>query len=824
MKKLVLWLPALLAGAYSANGQVFVKNAGPAPTTVCYASAEDQHSRLPLPAAFVQQKNTGQRRAGAARIEVTYSGFTPQAQAAFQYAVDIWQSLLTSPVTIRVQATWTPLGAGVLGSAGATAYYSDISSSVRNGAAYPVALAEKLSGRDLNPATEADISARFSSSFNWYYGTDGNVPTGQYDLVSVVLHELGHGLGFIASTGYSNGQGGYATPPSVFGTYIENLNNEPLINNPTYPNSSKALGTQFTSAQVYFNSALAKSVNGGVRPRLYAPSTYSAGSSISHLNESTYPATNINSLMTPQIGASEAMHNPGPITLKMFAEMGWFNTAIRHTPLPDTETAQDFPITALVESDGTITPGSVKLNYKIDNGALTTVAMAAVVGNQYQAVIPNPGLNHTVSYYLTAADNETGRTYTAPAQYQPILNKADVYSFVVGPDQTAPIVRHRAPTYVFADQLPYQFVVQATDNLGVASVTMEYAVNGTSRPALTLTRQGTSSTYTGLLSTAAGALTAGDVVTYRLVTRDAAKTTNQTLTPASGTQTVNIVSFKPAQASYLNTFNSTGPLDFVGEGFQIAQPDNFTNPAIHSVHPYTNDSTLIYQMLVPIRMTDADVLLTFDEVVLAEPGEAGSPYGSPDFYDYVVVEGSADKGLTWKPLADGYDSRLQTDWLAAWNAQLTADGNSTAAGSASLYKPHSFNLRSVFQRGDEVRLRFRLYADAGANGWGWAIDNVNVQTVITSTAAQLQKAGGLSLYPNPTTGRFTLKATLPAATAGLELLVRNSLGQVVYRQPVAAPGGQVNAAVDLTHLTSGLYQVSLGTPADAAFRKVLIQR
>ena len=197
MKKLLL-LPAFLTAFSAIQAQTFVRDSKPAPSTVCYASDEVAHTVLPLPEAYLLQQRTGRRGAAASHIEVTYSGFTPQAQAAFQRAIDIWESLLISPVTIRVQATWTSLGPRVLGSAGATAYYQNIDGAIRGGVLYPVALAEKISGQELNSPTEPDISARFSSDTNWYYGLDGKTPAGKYDLVSVVLHELCHGLGFIA--------------------------------------------------------------------------------------------------------------------------------------------------------------------------------------------------------------------------------------------------------------------------------------------------------------------------------------------------------------------------------------------------------------------------------------------------------------------------------------------------------------------------------------------------------------------------------------------------------------------------------------------------
>ncbi|GAA3918190.1 T9SS type A sorting domain-containing protein [Hymenobacter algoricola] len=819
MKKLLL-LPALLLAAWHpTQAQTFVKDPAPAPTTICYARAEDMHTRLALPAAYLEQQRRG-RRSTAANIEVTYTGFTPQAQAAFQYAVDIWEALLVSPVTIRVQATWTPLGTGVLGSAGATAYYNDPSGAVRSGVGYPVALAEKIAGQELNGGTLPDINARFNSTFNWYYGTDGMVPAGRYDLVSVVLHELGHGLGFIASTSYGSGAGSYGNPPSIYASFMENLAGQPLTNNPLYPNGSAALGAQFTSGNVYFNSNLAKAVNGGVRPRLFAPATYSAGSSISHLNEATYPAGNINSLMTPNIGAAEAMHNPGPITLRMFDEMGWFNTAIRHTKLPDAETSQNFLVNATIITDGTITPGSVKLYYAVDNGALNTVAMTNTAGNNYQGIIPGPGLNHTVSYYLAAADNETGRTYTAPATYAPNVATVARYSFVIGPDATAPVVKHKPLTYLFVSQLPYQFQAQATDNVAVAGVTVEYAVNGVARPALALTRQGASSNFLGTLTTSGGPIVAGDVLTYRIVARDGAASVNQAQT---ATYVVNIVDFKPAQAFYTNNLNGTAPLDFVGEGFAITQPAGFSNAAIHSDHQYYDDSTLIYQMLVPITIQPTQHTLSFDEIALVEPGEPGSVYGTEAFYDYVVVEGSKDNGATWTPVADGYDARFRPNWLAAWNSSTTAAGNSNGVGTPALFAPHTFNLLSKFTPGDVVRLRFRLFGDPGAHGWGWAIDNLVIQGV-TSVASELKAAGGLSVYPNPSAGLFRVRATLAKPVTGLELLVRNSLGQVVLRQAVAPAAGQLDLPVDLNKLASGLYQLSLGQPGDAASQKVLIQK
>ena len=76
---------------------------------------------------------------------------------------------------------------------------------------YPVALANALAGSDIDPGGD-DIDATFNSSIGttcpfpsvWYYGLDGNAGS-NIDFVSVLLHELGHGLGFLTFVDLASG-------------------------------------------------------------------------------------------------------------------------------------------------------------------------------------------------------------------------------------------------------------------------------------------------------------------------------------------------------------------------------------------------------------------------------------------------------------------------------------------------------------------------------------------------------------------------------------------------------------------------------------------
>jgi hypothetical protein len=74
-----------------------------------------------------------------------------------------------------------------------------------------------------------------------------------------------------------------------------------------------------TDNPVYFDGAAAKAANGGSDVAIYAPTTYSSGSSLSHLDESTFP----NALMSPSIGLGQEIRQPTSLEWAMMTDMGW---------------------------------------------------------------------------------------------------------------------------------------------------------------------------------------------------------------------------------------------------------------------------------------------------------------------------------------------------------------------------------------------------------------------------------------------------------------------------------------------------------------------
>ena len=155
-----------------------------------------------------------------------------QRLIAFQEAGNRWGATLDSPQPIRILATFEPLACtatqAVLGSAGARFIYADFGSiglypgPVAASTWHGGPLATKRAGVDPDPTEGdaagtpkiADIRARFNSDLGkpgcltgifWYLGLDGRHGNDN-DLVAVLLHEFGHGMGFQQFASVTTGQ------------------------------------------------------------------------------------------------------------------------------------------------------------------------------------------------------------------------------------------------------------------------------------------------------------------------------------------------------------------------------------------------------------------------------------------------------------------------------------------------------------------------------------------------------------------------------------------------------------------------------------------
>ena len=337
----------------------------------------------------------------------------PGAEAAFQYAVNIWASLIESNTTIVIDAHWTSLPTNVLGSAGANGYHVNYSGLPQSNTWYPAPLANALHGSDINGAATAEINANFNSSFpDWYFGTSNSTPTDKWNFASVVLHEIGHGLGFAGSMRVSGGVGswGGGSPyPIIYDQFTENGSGTSLF---SFGNGTTALASQLTSNNIYFDGSVSRQANGNKAVELYAPPSWQSGSSYSHLGESFNNTEH--ALMTFALTNGETNYNPGSVTLGLLSDIGWItvnNAPPELSPLPTqlikTSTARN-PAFDLYDYT---TPGASNigdLTYTLTNAGAAQAGIT-LTGGHFININPDAGWNGntTATVQVSNPSNET---------------------------------------------------------------------------------------------------------------------------------------------------------------------------------------------------------------------------------------------------------------------------------------------------------------------------------------------------------------------------------------------------------------------------------
>ncbi|HKJ41110.1 MAG TPA: T9SS type A sorting domain-containing protein, partial [Sunxiuqinia sp.] len=353
-------------------------------------------------------------------------------------------------------------------------------------------------------------------------------------------------------------------------------------------------------------------------------------------------------------------------------------------------------------------------------------------------------------------------------------------------------------------------VVEATDNIGIQSVVMDYSVDGGTAQELVLQKD-TADYYKAMLKL--NNLVDGDSVQYRIIATDISSNHNQAILPNAGYYTFYIDGFYGPVTNYYNNFNSSRR-DFISKDFTVNTPTFFSNGALNSPHPYPSpdkDNTEFNFTAIlkhPVILDD-HANMSFNEVVLVEPGESGSVYGDDNFWDYVIVEGSKNGKVNWLPLIDGYDSRADSSWLSAFNSDL-AGGNSLADGEESEFVNRQLKMTTNgnFAAGDTIFIRFRLFSDPYAHGWGWIIDDLKIQDVQTNVSLNTYSSGELQVYPNPVQDNLIVKGNFKSMVGQLKISIYNTFGQVVQGQDVAVNSKQLVHQLEVGNLPNGLYLVA----------------
>ncbi len=802
IKRNIFLLTLLFLSVFPLNAQKLIKNT--LITGVCYAGDKVNRIYIPPPEEFFRK--AGMK--GGASVTIYYSGFPLSAVTAMEYAASILKTLLPADTKVTVLAYWENITTeGVLANSSTTGYAPGWGiDALHPYAFYPAALAEKIFGEKLNFDLEGDIELTVNSSINWYMGTDGKTPALSYDLVTVVIHELIHGLGFFDSmnAGSVTGSYGAASVPLVYDTFVENAQGRKLTDTTIFDNPSSELKNELTSGQLYFNGPLLNKFTSGGKAKLYAPSAFDAGSSISHLDETS--TLKENQLMTPYISRGEAIHDPGKYTLSMLGDIGWINTRIDHDPPDDTEEpVTGINISATIISDTTYFRNNIGLVWSFDKFKTSdTLIMTSVTESDvFNANIDIPSYETNLEYYIYVED-DFRRMYRSPSYIKEFR-----HSVYIGTDTVKPLITHSPADYYFEVVDSVKFDAGATDNLGIDTVYIEYKINEGSLKTLGLKPEGEGK-YINSLNIKKLSITSTDSIGYRIIAVDKAGAANRRSLPSEGYYYITFERINAVALSYHTDFKS-GVDDFFNKGFEITTPEGFTRPGLHTRHPYespeeTGDSIGYTAMLrTPVRFDAGGMIISYNELALIEPGESGSLFGSPEFYDYVIVEGSINYGKTWFPVSEGYDSRYQKAWETAYNSSIV-ENNSTYQGDESMLVKHTIFIKqsSHLRAGDTLVIRFRLFSDPYANGWGWGIEDFNFGPLIDNVDDITYRQS--LIYPNPGNGVLTIRRPEGSSTRPARYTVFNSAG-TRFLEGITNAGDIIS--LDISGYPTGMYFIML---------------
>ena len=385
-------------------------------------------------------------------ININYlnaASFPEWAKKELQAAVDIWAANFQSKVTITIDATWSSSQASaVLGSARPGGYFAGFSGAPDSSLWYPSALANALAGKDLdlrNPEMIINVNSRGS----WNRRGDGSPTTQEYDLKSVFIHEMGHGLGFLSNDSYDSYLGfGSIEQPTPFDAYAQTLDGRRLAD---IPSPSLELGKALRSTLVW-SGGQGIAANGGVKPLLYTPSTYEDGSSVSHLDEKTFADNPLDRVMTPNLEAGEVFEGPGPLLLAMIADM---------RAKPPVGIATELP-TAVRNAEAVIADKSAIVKWDPPTNLRTSKVTAYTVKNlktgaeksSTTSPIVMGGLKNGTTYtFSIVANNSLG--VSTPVNTQPVAPQAAWKSTIIDPNvepaQISTATWNKKPVIVYSN-------------------------------------------------------------------------------------------------------------------------------------------------------------------------------------------------------------------------------------------------------------------------------------------------------------------------------------------------------------------------------------
>ncbi len=251
--------------------------------------------------------------------------------------------VLNQPGTLEIAVFTGDLPGNTVGTAG-TSY------SGADGFQDGVSLRRLLEASDPNgPDPDITMTIDFTPD-DFYLGEDpAGIGSGETDLFTLILHELTHGLGF-TSLSDENGEGRLGSDgmgsnpfPNTYATFnsFVTLGAGGAALWGGVPPSLQTPASALTSDNLFFGGANASAQyeldEGQPGPPLFAPATFSTGSSIAHFDEGT------GAVMEPILPLGVALREYPAWELESLRDIGWANAAPPSPPADGGDPDAPFP-------------------------------------------------------------------------------------------------------------------------------------------------------------------------------------------------------------------------------------------------------------------------------------------------------------------------------------------------------------------------------------------------------------------------------------------------------------------------------------------------
>ncbi|MCL2436137.1 MAG: T9SS type A sorting domain-containing protein [Lentimicrobiaceae bacterium] len=293
------------------------------------------------------------------------------------HALDIWSEELAGTVPVAINILFTNMGGGgtIGGSYRQPNYWHPETETW-----YCSAVGNQMAGYNVVPS-QWDIRIEMNSQFNFYYGITGDPGSNQMDWITIILHEVCHGLGFyplVGTTGaytYTTPSGSSGTPTNFPGIYDRQLfqgatGNVCLTDLPQSQRSTLVKSNNLYSGAPGSNLLEASDGN---RVQMFAPTSWQSGSSVSHWENSVTFTT----FMRPYANYGWKLHTICVRTIGMMLDIGWTSPGL--VPVTEIINVPDTISVGTLILAGTVVPSTAThktINWDIDDAGTTGAILA----------------------------------------------------------------------------------------------------------------------------------------------------------------------------------------------------------------------------------------------------------------------------------------------------------------------------------------------------------------------------------------------------------------------------------------------------------------